>query len=118
MNPIKEKKKKSGTDNSMGIATRKGWVMGRWKRAKAGINGGRRNLTLGGKCTVRDVDGVLWSCALETCMVLSTNVTPINLIRTKKKKKKTERLLITPLLGLILTFLQNKFVLIQCHYWP
>ena len=37
--------------------------------------GTERDLTLG--------DNVLLSCTLETCMVLQTNVTPINSIKNK-----------------------------------
>ena len=40
-----------------------------------------RDLTSGGEYTMQYEDDVLQNCALETCMVLLTNVTPINLIK-------------------------------------
>ena len=44
-----------------------------------------RDCTLGDGdgCTMQCVDNVLLSCTLETCMVLQTNVTPINSIKNK-----------------------------------
>ena len=42
-----------------------------------------RDLTLGGEHMMQYSDDELWNCTLETCMVLLTNVTPINLIRKK-----------------------------------
>ena len=43
-----------------------------------------RDLTWNGKHIVQCAGGVLWSCASETCMVLLTNVIPIN--STKREK--------------------------------
>ena len=44
------------------------------------------DLTWGGEHTTRCVDDVLWNCAPETCILLLTNVKPIN----SKKRKKTK----------------------------
>ena len=44
------------------------------------------DLTLGGKCTMQHADDVLLSYTLETCMILLTNVTPINSIKINKIK--------------------------------
>ena len=43
------------------------------------------DLTWGGEHTVQCTDGVLWSCAPETCIILLTSVTPINLIKRQKR---------------------------------
>ena len=43
----------------------------------------QRDLFGGGECTIPYAEDVLYSYTLETCMVLLTNVTPINL---KKRK--------------------------------
>lgn len=40
--------------------------------------------TLGGGRVVQCIDDVLWSCTLETYIVLLTGVTPINLIFKQK----------------------------------
>ena len=54
-----------------------------------------RDLTLGGEHTMWYADDTLQNCTLETCMVLLTNVTPINSIfkkamdENKKKDRKT-----------------------------
>ena len=43
--------------------------------------GMERGLTLGGECEKQYADNILLNCILETCMVLLTNVTPINSIK-------------------------------------
>ena len=43
-------------------------VEGRWTCAKQG-NGDRKRLCVGGGHTMQCADGVLLSCALETCVV-------------------------------------------------
>ena len=43
--------------------------------------GMEKDLTLGGEYMMHYTDDVLLSCTLETCMVLLTNVTPINPIK-------------------------------------
>ena len=43
-----------------------------------------KGLTLAGEYS----DDVLLSCTLETCLVLLTNVTPINSIKKKKRKNR------------------------------
>ena len=45
------------------------------------------DLTLSGGHTVQYTDLVLQKCAVETYMILLTNVTPINLIKIIKIKK-------------------------------
>ena len=45
--------------------------------------GAKRDLTLGGKCTMQYADDVLLGLTLETCVVLLTNVIPINSILKK-----------------------------------
>ena len=52
-----------------------------------------RDLTLGGECTRQYADDVLQCCTLETCMVLLTNVTPINSIKKRTTKKITQVIL-------------------------
>ena len=52
---------------------------------KWGINVDGRDLTLDGECTIQCADNVLLSYILETCVVLLTNVTPINSIKHKKR---------------------------------
>lgn len=48
------------------------------------MNGeGQGDSTLGGKHTTRCTDDVLWSCTLEICTVLLTNITPVNSISIK-----------------------------------
>ena len=47
------------------------------------------DLTLSGGHTVQYTDLVLQKCAVETYMILLTNVTPINLIKLLKFKKYT-----------------------------
>ena len=44
------------------------------------------DLTWGGEHTVQYTGDVLWNCAPETCIVLLTNVTPVNSIKKKKKR--------------------------------
>ena len=39
------------------------------------------DLTLGGEHTTQYTDDVLWKCTPETCIILLTNVTPINSIK-------------------------------------
>ena len=46
---------------------------------KGGISGDRKILDL----TMQYADDVLLSCTLETCVILLTSVTPINLIKKK-----------------------------------
>ena len=46
--------------------------------------GVERDFTLGDGCTMQCADDVLVSCTLESCMVLGTNVTPINSIKVNK----------------------------------
>ena len=41
-------------------------------------------LTWGGEHTVECTDDVLKICAPETCIILLTSVTPVNLIKRKK----------------------------------
>ena len=53
--------------------------------------GMERDFTLGDGGTMLCADDVLLSCTLETCMVLLTNITPINSTK-KKKDKETHRL--------------------------
>ena len=55
--------------------------------------GMERDLTLGGEHTMQCADDVLLSCTLETCMVLLTNVTPINSIKKRTTKKITQVIL-------------------------
>ena len=51
------------------------------KRAKGWQKVTGRDLTLGNESTMQGADDVVLSCTLETCMVLLTNVTPINPIK-------------------------------------
>ena len=46
--------------------------------------------TRGGEHTVQYTDDVLWNCTPETCILLLTNVTPINSIKVKKIKSNTK----------------------------
>lgn len=39
-----------------------------------------RNLTFGGEHTMQYPDDLLLNCTLESCVVLLTNITPVNLI--------------------------------------
>ena len=43
------------------------------------------DLTRGGEHTVQCIGDVLWTCACETCVMLLTSVTPIHLLKRKKK---------------------------------
>ena len=43
--------------------------------------GTEKDFAWGDGCTIQCTDDVLLSCTLETCMVLRTNVTPINSIK-------------------------------------
>ena len=47
-----------------------------------------RDFTWGDKCTMQCAGDVLSSCTLETGMVLLTDVTPINSIKTREKLRK------------------------------
>ena len=42
------------------------------------------DLTWGSEHTMQCTDDVLWNCAPETCIILLTNVTTINLIKRRK----------------------------------
>ena len=44
------------------------------------------DLTWGGEHTIQYTDDVLLNCTPETCIILLTNVTPINSIKTIKNK--------------------------------
>ena len=44
------------------------------------------DVSWGGEHTIHGTDDVLWNCAPETCIVLLTNVTPVNSIKKKKKR--------------------------------
>ena len=46
-----------------------------------------RGLTLGGEHTIQYTDDILQNYTPETCIILLTNVTPINSIKIKKKKR-------------------------------
>ena len=66
-----------------------------WQREKEGEEeqkGDRRwwkrDLTLGDESMTQRADDGLQGCTLETCMVLATEVTPINSIKKKKLKSK------------------------------
>ena len=56
--------------------------VGQVEVGKAGA-GMERDSTWGKGHTMQRADDVLLSCTLETCMVLQTNVTPINSIKNK-----------------------------------
>lgn len=63
----------------MVIATRKGGGE-RGREAKEKKMEMERNFAWGGERMMQYADDVLLVCTLETCMVLSTTVTPINSI--------------------------------------
>ena len=50
------------------------------RQRQSGVQMGRGETRLGGGHTMRYTDHVLWTCTLETCILLLTNVTPIDLI--------------------------------------
>ena len=52
---------------------------GRWRWAQGGM-GTEREFVWGDRCMMQCADDVLLSCKLETCIVLWTNITPINSI--------------------------------------
>ena len=43
-----------------------------------------RPLTLAGEHTMQFIDDVLQNCTLETYIILTTNVTPVNSIKIRK----------------------------------
>ena len=45
------------------------------------------DLTWGGEHSIQCTGDILWNCALKTCIILLTSVTPINLIRRKYLNK-------------------------------
>lgn len=51
------------------------------QEGKVGLNRGGEGLDLGGERTMQCADDVLYSCTLETCMALSTNVSPLHSIK-------------------------------------
>ena len=51
---------------------------------KAGGMGTERDFAWGDGHTMQGADDVLLSCALETCLVLRTDVSPINSIKKKR----------------------------------
>ena len=67
------------TDNSMVITRGGGGGGGNGQSGEKGD--GKR--PVGGERTVPPARDVLVSCALETCVVLLTNVTPVNSIKNK-----------------------------------
>ena len=50
--------------------------------------GMERDLVWCDRCTMQYAGDVLLSCTLEICMVLQTNVTPINSVKINKNKNK------------------------------
>ena len=64
--------------------------------------GMEKDLTLGGEYMMHYTDDVLLSCTLETCMVLLTNVTPINSIKIIVLCSHTIHLNLLSILGYIL----------------
>ena len=51
------------------------------KERKMGME---KDYAWGDGCLIQCTDDVLLSCTVETCMVLQTNVTPINSIKEKR----------------------------------
>ena len=47
------------------------------------------DVTWGGEHTVRGTEDVLWNCAPETCVILSTSVTPSKFSKKKRKRIKS-----------------------------
>ena len=62
---------------------------GCWGQVEVGKGWGEmeveKEFAWGRRCTMQCADDVSLSCTLETCMILYTNVTPINLIKKRKK---------------------------------
>ena len=67
--------------NHIVIAGERGWREVR--ESKERISGDGRRVDLGGKHTIECADDVLWNCAPETCIILLTSDSPINLIKKK-----------------------------------
>ena len=60
---------------------------GRWGEVdigKGGEGATERDFAWGGECTMQRAGDVLTSCTLEACVVLGTNVSPINSVRKDK----------------------------------
>ena len=59
--------------------------MGKVEEGTGGINDDGRRLDLGGKHTIQYTDDMLSNCTPHTYIILLTSITPINLIKIKKK---------------------------------
>ena len=66
-----------------------------WLQEEGEVFRGRRSkhcdpTVWGGGHTIQCTEDVSWNCAPETCVILLTSVTPINVIKLKDKGKESK----------------------------